>query len=208
MSFRKEDLDALERFLEGRKVVPLIEAANGYPYDVAMRHDVDHDIHKALRFAAWESERGTRSTYFILHTAPYWSDKALVPKVAHEMEAMGHEVGIHHDAAGEAARRLGKKADERDLDELACNILANSIGWLRATGLTIKGAAAHGSGDADNVAFIERATPEQFGLVYEAYVLMRGTNYISDNHGYWRSPLEHVDGKPAHVLVHPEHWPV
>lgn len=207
MSFTVDDLNTLERFLWGLRVVPLIEAAEGDDYDIALRHDVDHSIEKAMRFATWEHNRGIRSTYFLLHTAPYWQDWRSLVRVAHMMELMGHEVGIHHDALGEVVREYGADADAPD--ELACGILVEAIGRLRSEGLTIRGAAAHGSGSADNVEFMRRVTPERFDLAYEAYLLKRETSdYISDNRGRWRSPLVHTPGRPAQVLVHPIHWPV
>jgi hypothetical protein len=59
---------------EAVAVVPMINVAKGqqWPRVIGLRHDVDNVIEPAVRFAAWEAERGYRSTYFILHTAPYW----------------------------------------------------------------------------------------------------------------------------------------
>jgi hypothetical protein len=77
VSFTEDDLDNLDAFLKtATAVVPYIDVQrnNAPPGSIAMRHDVDHDINKALRFAEWEAERGYRATYFILHTAQYWSD--------------------------------------------------------------------------------------------------------------------------------------
>ena len=39
---------------------------------IGLRHDVDNDLNKALEFSRTESDLGFRSTYYILHTAPYY----------------------------------------------------------------------------------------------------------------------------------------
>ena len=37
-----------------------------------IRHDVDYDLEKAVNMARAEAEYGYYSTYFLLHSAPYW----------------------------------------------------------------------------------------------------------------------------------------
>ncbi len=64
-SFRPGDLDDLAVFVLGHdRSVTLAEVAAGDtdPRAVAVRHDVDHSGAHALRFAAWEHERGIRSS--------------------------------------------------------------------------------------------------------------------------------------------------
>src|SRR6185295_7735468 len=78
---------------------------NRDPNTIAMRHDVDagHALATAVRIAEWEAHRGYRSSYYILHTSPYW----LAPGFRESLEQIanhGHEIGIHANALAEALR--------------------------------------------------------------------------------------------------------
>src|SRR5450759_2359284 len=39
---------------------------------IGLRHDIDVDLNTAYQFSEIESKLGFRSTYFVLHTAPYY----------------------------------------------------------------------------------------------------------------------------------------
>ena len=60
----------------------MVEIAHGktHPDVIGLRHDVDNEIDSSVAFAQWEADRGYRSTYYILHSAPYWQDKTLLRK--------------------------------------------------------------------------------------------------------------------------------
>ena len=211
-----------ERFLErlaGREVVPLREFARGAG-DLALRHDVDSRLDSALRLARLEHDRGLRATYFVLHTAPYWDDDDLVPRVR-RLQELGHEVGLHNDLV--TLERVHGRDARAALEE--------ALARLREAGIDVVGAAAHGSpwchrlGYHNNYVFAgwdepqpgfpsrevtEKLDPAEFGLAYEAYHVLRDA-YFSDS--------SFVDGRRAHpadldlepgqraiVLVHPCHW--
>jgi hypothetical protein len=211
-----------ERFLDrlrGREVVPLRELALGAG-DLALRHDVDSRLESALELAELEAARGLRATYFVLHTAPYWHDADLVPRVR-RLEELGHEVGFHNDLVT-VGRVYGGDARAA---------LEEALARLRAGGIEVTGAAAHGSpwchrlGYHNNYVFSgwdepqpgfpnrdvrEKLDPAEFGLEYEAYHVPHDV-YFSDS--------SFVDGRRAHpadltlepgkrtiVLVHPCHW--
>jgi peptidoglycan/xylan/chitin deacetylase (PgdA/CDA1 family) len=189
-------------------VVPLREFSSA-PRDrvvVALRHDVEERFRNALEMAALEAEHGIRTTYFMLHTAPYYGrtrwqrashDESLVPGLR-RLQEMGHEVGWHND-----------------LVTLQCvygieprGYLAAELAWLRENGIDVTGSAKHGSYwarrlDYDNNDFFadfeevagrpsksEVAVGErrcvlakgrlaEFGLDYEAYHLGED-HYFSD----------------------------
>lgn len=178
---------------------------------IAIRHDVDHSIVHAAKFAKWEAEHGINSTYFVLPTAPYWKQEETI-EIALYMQALGHEIGVHNDAHCAAGRGERVKGGMQDgpLDEIAMELLYAWTVELRIAGLDITGCADHGGGEPSNVALWREPlnhTPAEVGLDYEAYELHhRGANYISDNRGGWRAPLEKVEGKQSHVLIHPCHW--
>jgi len=210
------------RFLDRigeRAVVPMREFARGSG-DLALRHDVDSRLESALELARLEHDRGLRATYFVLHTAPYWRDPELLPKLR-ELQQLGHEVGFHNDLV--TLQRL------EGIDAAA--YLRRELERIRDGRIDVVGAAAHGSpwchrlGFHNNYVFAgwdepvpgfrstevpQKLDPAEFGLEYEAYHVPRDV-YFSDS--------TFVDGRRAHpadlrlepskrtiVLVHPCHW--
>jgi hypothetical protein len=205
--------------LDGRAVVPMREFARGEG-DLALRHDVDSRIESALELARLEYERELRATYFVLHTASYWNDAQLVPKLR-RLQELGHEVGFHNDLV--TLQRL------EGID--AGTYVQEQLARLREGGVDVVGAAAHGSpwchrlGFHNNYVFAgwdepvpgfpetevpQKLDPAEFGLEYEAYHVPRDV-YFSDS--------AFVDGRRAHpadlelelgrrtiVLTHPDHW--
>lgn len=231
--FQLEDLAELDDRLLDRAVavVPMREIADGktHPTVIGLRHDVDNEIESSVEFAKWEADRGYRSTYFILHTAPYWHDKTLLRKSLEFMVECGHEIAIHNDAI---AASVETKRDPR-------MILAEAVGELRDYGFDIRGTVGHGSHlcyGADGKVrfcndelFTECARPEHgnpdrtvagvkirpvplatFQLDYDAAWLSRGM-YLSDSGGSWSQPFDTVAGGfpytgQLHMLVHCCWW--
>ncbi|MEX1098639.1 MAG: hypothetical protein WED34_21510 [Planctomycetales bacterium] len=101
---------------------------------IALRHDVDHDLDLALEVAHHEHARGLRATYYILHTAPYWDDPDLSCKLR-QLEAYGHEVGLHCNVVAEWIQRRTDDVDAR---------LGEILARLRSDGVAIRGTSAHG----------------------------------------------------------------
>lgn len=212
MSFTPQDLERLDAFLgSADAVIPLREVARGDhdPRHIALRHDIDDDPERSLRFARWEHERGYRASYFVLHTAAYYRDKTTTFSILTEIEALGHEVGLHNDAVTVAI-----EAGWDDPVGSAPQVLEIVLGELREARFDIAGIAAHGSSlcknyGVNNMDVWERFELADFGLEYAAYLLHRGGSYyVSDNGGEWRAPRELHPEKQTHVLVHPQHWPI
>jgi hypothetical protein len=224
--FQPDDLADLDGLLDQATAVVAmwdIHAGARDPRIVGLRHDVDNRIEPAVDMAAWEAERGYRATYYILHTAPYWDNKALLERSLHTISEQGHEIGIHNNALAESAR-TGR--DPR-------LILVEAIVELQGYGYDIQGTVAHGDpgcyGPDGQVAFVndqlfeECVRPEyvqplepvplhQFGLAYDANWLGRGA-YLSDSGGRWNPPgfqaaadlFPFLQGQ-LHILVHPDWW--
>ncbi len=106
-----------------------------------IRHDVDYYPALAHEMACVEASLGIRSTYFILTTdgaAKWWNDKALRKDylgLIVEMQDMGHEIGLHYDFLGDYFS--GGLAPKENIESV--------LGEFRGVGLTIVGAASHGS---------------------------------------------------------------
>src|SRR5664280_1325423 len=60
-------------------VLPLNEfrqTFNSRKIIIGLRHDIDNDLNIAFQFSEVEYKLGFRSTYFILHTAPYYLENS------------------------------------------------------------------------------------------------------------------------------------
>jgi len=111
---------------------------------IGLRHDVDVDLNVAYEFSKIESNLGFRSTYFILHTAPYYLEdqnnmavhsEKIIPILKKMQNEKHFEIGWHND--------LVTLQVIYNIDPVV--FLHNELSWLRSNGLKIYGTAAHGS---------------------------------------------------------------
>jgi hypothetical protein len=128
-------------------VLPLNEfrqTLNSKKIVIGLRHDVDVDLNIAYEFSKIESGLGFRSTYFILHSAPYYladqnnmavHSEKIIPILKKMQDEMHFEIGWHND--------LVTLQVIYNIDPIV--FLHNELGWLRSNGLQITGTAAHGS---------------------------------------------------------------
>lgn len=127
-------LDYLEHFGTTVTTAELSSAGAGTDV-VGLRHDVDHDLDAALEMAWWEQRRGCRSTYFLLHTAPYWKTDARLEAKALQLQDWGHEVGLHINVLTEWTNAV--------IDDVAARV-RELLERLRGAGLHVAGVSAHG----------------------------------------------------------------
>jgi hypothetical protein len=217
--FTRADLEELDqRFLAHASAVVALQevhAGNRSSAVIGYRHDMDadHSLATGVLMAEWEAERGYRSTYFVLHTSPYWNTyefRDCLERIA----VFGHEIGIHTDALAEALLTGG------DPD----SILMEAIEELRGYGFPVRGVAGHGNplcnraraeGEimfTNDEQFVECARPKlgppsrtvtrgtnslrlrprplaDFGLEYEALILGDPRPFrFSDSAGQWLKP--------------------
>jgi hypothetical protein len=108
-----------------------------------IRHDIDVDITAALVHAELEQRHGIRSTWFVLHTAPYYGYFAdgcfrrhdAMRHVYRRFQQWGHEVAVHSDPL------LVYQAHGMD----GAKGLCTEIDWLREAGIDVVGTTAHNS---------------------------------------------------------------
>lgn len=133
------DLEELDERVLSRaaRVIAIEDAVAGdrAPNTIGLRHDCDagHSLATAVKMARWEQERGYRSTYYLLHTSPYWN-YATFAEMVYEIAKCGHEIGIHSNALAESLR-TGEDPDV---------ILDTAIRRLRDLGYRVRGVAGHG----------------------------------------------------------------
>jgi hypothetical protein len=136
--FGPDDLLALEGLYErAANIIPMqdVYAEADYSNDIAVRHDCDNVILPAVAMSSWEAARGYLSTYYILHTSPYWREKPLLRESLDWIASNGHEIGIHNDALTVAL--------ETGRDPAA--VLHEAIAELRSYGHDIRSTVAHGN---------------------------------------------------------------
>jgi hypothetical protein len=222
------DLEKLDRLFSRGYVRPLRDLhdldryTETVPEVIGLRHDVDDNgWDSVLPMARWENERGIRSTWYFLHSAPYWG-----PQMRSVLECLvdtGHEIGIHNNAIAESIRQ--RRWPQPILHE-ACEQLR---GW---SGAPVLSTAAHGDelchefGFVNYEMFAECQRPGKkymwhseladFGLKYAGDWLPRAA-YMSDSGGKWAD----YPGNPTLddalrdfpysgrmiILQHPDHWP-
>ncbi|MEE4197223.1 MAG: hypothetical protein V2I54_06235 [Bacteroidales bacterium] len=175
---------------------------------IGLRHDVDVDLEGALIMAKIENSLNIPSTYYMLHTAKYYSNTS-VKRYDRNNEILNEflkiqndyncEIGIHNDLVTlEVVYRMNPVI-----------FLKEELKWLRNNGIEITGTASHGSTfchkykyhnlyffkETENVisdlvnfnevpvendtVTITKAYMSEFDLAYEAYSL-NNNKYYSD----------------------------
>lgn len=116
---------------------------------LCIRHDVDHDIEKAVIMANIENSLGIKASYYLLPPGDYGKNENYygyiegkkiiqserLAEAAKEISSLGHEIGLHNDFL-----QLSIKT-KRSIDDL----ILEQITFFRALGINIIGSASHGS---------------------------------------------------------------
>jgi len=145
----KKYMDFLEKVSDTSKfiVVPINQFRQTFDKNkviIGLRHDVDLDLNIASQLSTVENNIGFRSSYYILHTAPYYlADKnnmaahndSIIPTLKTMQNEFHHEIGWHNDLI---TLQLVYK-----IDPIA--YFHKELNWLRGNGLKIYGTASHGS---------------------------------------------------------------
>jgi folate-dependent phosphoribosylglycinamide formyltransferase PurN len=175
---------------------------NATPH-VLWRHDVDYSVHRALRLARLEHERGLVATYFFCLRLPFYNMfEPEIQRMARAIIALGHRVGLHFDASGYphdvwTADQLNTRLDwERRCLEQLLEFELDAVSFH----------------DPSAGGFLRFDSSELGGMV-NAYSseFRRDYGYCSDSNGYWRfAPIAEVLSSGQHaklqVLTHPGWW--
>ena len=170
---------------------------------VIWRHDVDYSVHRALRLATIEHERGVVATYFFCLRLPFYNMfEPAVQEKARSIAALGHRVGLHFDASGYPGEVWsGESLESRLLWEKEC--------LEKIVGTKVEAVSFHDPGAGDMLRFDQ----DVLGGMVNAYGagLRREYAYCSDSNGHWRfKPIPDVLRAHEHdrlqVLTHPGWW--
>jgi hypothetical protein len=150
---------------------------------IGLRHDVDNDLNIAYNFSETEWKLGFRSTYFILHTAPYYLEnpknmgvhsQSIIPILKKMQNERKFEIGFHNDLV---TLQLIYKLDP-------VIFLNNELAWLRNNGIDIYGTSAHGSNYCkvyhymNYYFFYDFTYPAISGREFNIYVPINGANIL------------------------------
>ncbi len=180
----------------------------------AIRHDIDRLIENGIKIAEREHQRGIRSTFFLLHTAPYWDGSEAFKNQVRDLARMGHHIALHHDGLGAWAEAHAKGFRGIDLPDPR-DVLIRAMDFLRKDcGVEVRGIGGHGNRLAKLYRFnnyhvfsdwklpskdgapdpelmvvkhgIKRFPLSELGVEYEVYHLPRHVA-IADSGGKWRA---------------------
>lgn len=160
-----------------------------------VRHDVDFSLRAAVEMAQRERASGFSSTYFVLLRTEFYnpfSREGL--QSLQEISALGHDIGLHFDAALYSG----------DIEQAAareCAVLESLIG-RPVTAMSFHRPAPDRVGEADRIAGRLNAYGPRF---------VRDMGYCSDSRGAWNHgmPLDNAavrQGRALQLLIHPFWW--
>lgn len=166
------------------------------PGEIALRHDVDLSLERALAMARVEADLGVRSTYCPLPTASVYN--LLAPEnraLLRELTALGHDVGLHFNVRRHWEERPSESA-------LAAQITQEREHLARVVERPVGIVSFHRPPDW--------VLGESFGGFEHAYQpeYFLEVDYISDSNQKWRDapPLGGDLPEAAQILVHPGLW--
>lgn len=177
---------------------------------IYLRHDIDIDVNQAAKMAELENKYDIYSTYFMLHTAPYFVSSLNVYK---KILSLKHEVGLHNN------ERVFQYCLNYTPKKYMGFDLRNSKKFLEEQlGVSIVSTSSHGDfllkkiGGMNLDIFKQRGSSlEDYGFMYEASKENLKTDfYISDasNKVKYKEMEEMLDRDYKTILIniHPIWW--
>jgi len=167
---------------------------------VLWRHDCDYSLNRAHALARVEADEGVRATYFLNpHCEFYNLFEKSQHRLVREIIEMGHEIGLHFDAA------FHEISDEAALGQLvdAEAALLEGLYGVRPSVFSFHNpVAAHMSCEADTYGGLVNCYSRRFKTE---------VSYCSDSNGYWRfrrlqDVLTDATDSCLQILTHPGWW--
>ncbi len=190
----------LETARDHYEVLPVSEAAQAdRPGVLALRHDVDVSVERALPVAEIEADLSLRATYMVMTRSPFYRvESGDIARALRQVLGMGHELGLHFDPRSED----GSRASGRPLEEALAEARAE---LEQATGAPVRTVSFHRPGPpyADD--------PLRVAGMVDACIPHLVSGYVSDSAGRWREgeAIRRVldpDRPVTQLLIHPIWW--
>lgn len=173
------------------------------PWDsnfVLWRHDIDFSINRSLSLARIESEEGVFSTFFVnLKSEFYNPNENFNKEMLSEINAMGHQIGLHIDLSSE---------DHPTEGFLLANLEKESKWLSDLLQVEIFAFSFHNP----NSQLLKHDQETYCGLINcYSKKLREKVEYCSDSNGYWRfekviDVLQSGVHDRLQVLTHPGWW--
>lgn len=167
-----------------------------YDRCVIMRHDIDFDLHQAVKLAEIEQYQGVAATYFVMLTSDFYnifSKKSM--EAIHKIHGYGHKIGLHFDEARyqetvmEASTLEEKIVQEAKILSEAAGCKVNVVSMHRPSQNTLQ------------------AGYEIPGLINSyGQTFLKEFKYLSDSRRRWREPVDQIldiaEYDRLHILTH------
>ena len=144
---------------------------------VLWRHDIDFSPHRALKLATIEAEEGVKATYFVhLNSSYYNVFEPSVHEKLKQIQALGHDIGIHFDCE---FNHVGAEKEKFESGLLQYKKIFEILFEAVPTVFSF-----HNPTESILKTYIEDQYAEMINT-YNAY-LKNSYKYCSDSNGYWR----------------------
>lgn len=183
-------------FERGYQFVGLPELASDAKA-VALRHDVDFCLDRAVAMARMDAAAGVRAEYFVLLGSEFYNPLSAAGRRAiGEIQTLGHAIGLHYDWTVHPAG-----ADHDATAGAECAVLEDLTG-RRVETISFHRPAKELLGRAAALA----SRRHTYMPAYFEHV-----GYCTDSEGRWRyhHPLAHpaiAAGAGLHLVIHPIWW--
>lgn len=195
--FSFDYLERLYRELTKRFAPTLLRDA-AEPSDrprVFVRHDVDVSLERAMPLANLERAWGVSSTYHVMLDSPFYR-----PGRGHldELQALGHEVGLHYDVVARGMKHAEPAVREADVAAAAAELEA-------LMGAPVRSVSFH-------LPVPELISgPLRYAGRISGYAQELFAWYLSDSRARWREgePIASLDrprARDLQILIHPIWW--
>ena len=162
---------------------------------VILRHDIDESLFDAVRLGGLEAEESVRSTFFVLLRTDFYNPaSAASARMLRELNAMGHEIGLHFDEASYSADCprggiVSLIVREAEILSQICGFPIRTVSMHRPSRETL---------EAD---YQIPGMINSYGRTF-----FQDFKYLSDSRRFWREPAEEIIQSRAydrlHILTH------
>ena len=167
---------------------------------IVLRHDIDHQLRLALKFAKIEKSLGIKATYFIRLHARYHPFSHKGYRVLKQLKEMNHELGLHYDCDFATLFDEDPRHFLRRDKELFETLIQDKV---------------HGVSPHEPMRSSIKLTDKEanmHGFLYQAYtnLFTKDMKYISDSSCRWREGCmcEFIKKEEPRlcILTHPIWW--
>ena len=162
---------------------------------VILRHNIDNNLEKALKFAKLEQSMGVCSTYFVLLTSDFYNVFSYKStQLINAIAELGHNIGLHFDEI--------RYPEIKDVGEIADKIQEETNILSHALGLKINTVSMHRPSKA-----VLNADLKIPGIINSyGKMFFEDFKYLSDSRRRWREPVEEIVNSEKysrlHILTH------